>query len=240
MCCLLVACQTTDKKENVEKKSSSKNQKKDLQSLIFDEQNARKALEEFGEQNPETQVRITTKFGVIRIQLYEDTPLHRANFIYLAKKKYFDHTVFHRVIKDFMIQGGASDSKNPVSIGNYYVPAEILPHYFHKKGALAMARDEDHKNPTKRSSPHDFFIIQGTPLSEGELGEIEEEYRIKIPTDRRKVYKSIGGTPHLDQDYTIFGQVVEGLDVIQKIASVETDKGNWPIQEITMKVEVLE
>lgn len=177
-------------------------------------------------------VLLETNYGDIVIRLSDSTPLHRDNFLKLVKTGYYDSVLFHRVIKNFMIQGGDPDSKHAkagVPLGNggpgYRIPAEFRTTLFHKKGVIAAARDN---NPEKASSGSQFYIVQGKIFTDAGLDSVET-YRLngrKIPADQREVYKTIGGTPHLDQNYTVFGEVVKGLDVVDRIAAVATSKGN--------------
>ena len=179
-------------------------------------------------------VLIQTTMGDITIRLSDSTPLHRDNFLKLVKKKYFDSVLFHRVIQNFMIQGGDPNSKSAPAgqpLGNggpgYTVPAEFRTTLFHKKGVIAAARMSDDVNPTKASSGSQFYIVQGKVFTDAGLDSLET-FRLrgrKIPPEQRAVYKTIGGTPHLDQGYTIFGEVVKGFDVIDLIAATATSKG---------------
>jgi cyclophilin family peptidyl-prolyl cis-trans isomerase len=190
---------------------------------------------------------ISTSYGDIKIKLYNGTPQHRDNFIKLAKEGYFDGTLFHRVIKSFMIQGGDPDSKNADStsiLGNggpaYTIPAEIVcPKYFHKKGALGAARDN---NPAKASSGSQFYIVQGRTFTDQELTMYAQKMGKTYSAEQKEAYKTIGGAPHLDGDYTVFGEVYEGLDVVDKIAEVKVDPTyNRPKQDIKMiSVKVIE
>lgn len=175
-------------------------------------------------------VLLETTLGDIVIRLSDSTPLHRDNFLKLVKVGYYDSVLFHRVIQDFMIQGGDPQSKNAatgIALGNggpgYRVPAEFRTTLFHKKGVIAAARDN---NPEKASSGSQFYITKGRIFTDAGLDSVETT-RIfrKIPTYQREVYKTIGGVPHLDQTYTVFGEVVRGLDVVDRIAAVETSKG---------------
>lgn len=192
-------------------------------------------------------VKISTAKGECIIKLYNETPLHRDNFIKLAKEGYYNGTLFHRVIKAFMIQGGDPDSKNakPDSLlGNggpdYKIPAEFRDSLFHKKGVLAAAREGDGNNPKKESSGSQFYIVQGKVFTDSTLNILEEKrLKFKIPTWQREVYKTIGGTPHLDRNYTVYGEVVKGLDMVDKIAEAITDKNNRPKEDVAMTVTVL-
>jgi cyclophilin family peptidyl-prolyl cis-trans isomerase len=178
-------------------------------------------------------VEMITNQGNIILRLYDSTPLHRDNFLRLVKSHYYDGVLFHRVIKNFMIQGGDPDSKTAKAgqaLGeggpSYTIPAEFHETLFHKKGALAAAREGDKVNPEKRSSGSQFYIVQGKKFTDGALDtlEIMRMKGRKIPLAHREVYKTQGGTPHLDGNYTVFGEVVKGLDIVDKIASAATSK----------------
>ena len=179
-------------------------------------------------------VLLQTSMGDILIRLSDSTPLHRDNFLKLVKQGFYDSVLFHRVINNFMIQAGDPDSKNAAAgqpLGNggpgYTVPAEFRTTLFHKKGVIAAARQGDDVNPMKESSGSQFYITQGKIFTDAGLDSLET-FRLKgrkIPADQREIYKTIGGTPHLDQNYTVFGEVIKGLDVIDKIAAVATSKG---------------
>lgn len=192
---------------------------------------------------PGTRVRLTTDSGVIVLRLYDKTPLHRDNFIKLVNEHFFDSLLFHRVIKGFMIQGGDPQSKHAPAeamLGNgdvgYTVPAEFDTTLFHKKGVLAAARDN---NPAKASSGCQFYIVQGKKYTDQELNNMEMGMGYKLSAAKRLVYKTIGGTPFLDRNYTVFGEVESGLDVIDKIASVPTMPGDRPIGDVRMKMEII-
>ncbi|MCL1943581.1 MAG: peptidylprolyl isomerase [Candidatus Azobacteroides sp.] len=245
----------------------------------------------------ETLVLVETELGDIKIKLYDETPLHRDNFVKLVESGFYDGLQFHRIIKDFMIQGGDPESKNAPAekqLGaggpGYNIPAEIVyPKYFHKRGALSAARQGDQVNPEKESSGSQFYIVWGTTFSDAQLDnfeqnmlnkemqqvfnqladscrtEIQDLYAkqdqegltklqneliqqtqakvdsssVKFTPEQRQVYKTIGGTPYLDNDYTVFGEVVEGLDVVDKIQSVATAPGDKPLEPVTMKMKIL-
>jgi len=189
-------------------------------------------------------VKIKTDLGECIIMLYNQTPLHRDNFLKLAKKKTFDGTLFHRIIKDFMIQGGDPDSKSAKpgeqlgegSVG-YTVPAEFNDSLFHKKGVLAAARDN---NPEKASSGSQFYLVQGKVFTDEQLDAAEtNRLKFKIPLWQREVYKTLGGTPHLDRSYTIFGEIVSGLAMVDAIAAVTKDIHDRPLADVKMTVTVL-
>ena len=239
--------------------------------------------------NGPTKIIIYTEYGNIELQLYEKTPEHRDNFIKLVEEGYYDGILFHRVIKDFMIQAGDPNSKNaqpgtPLGQGGpgYTVSAEPVAEYIHKRGALAAARLPDHVNPAKASSGSQFYIVQGKPCTDEELDQVnvrigiqyarqlipqfiqEEEAAMqasgqavhpdsaqvratrrasawldenpyRMSEEDRQVYKTIGGVPHLDGEYTVFGEVTKGMDVIDRIADLETDDNNRPKNNVIIK-----
>ncbi len=192
---------------------------------------------------PGTRIKLTTDSGVIVIRLYDKTPKHRDNFIKLANTHFFDSLLFHRVINGFMIQGGDPQSKNAPAgamLGNgdvgYTIPAEFDTSLFHKKGALCAARTN---NPEKASSGCQFYIVQGKKYMDEELNGIEMQIGMKFSPLKRKIYKTIGGTPFLDTNYTVFGEVESGMEVIDKIAAVPGDAQNRPLVDIRMKAEVM-
>ncbi|MEG1587094.1 MAG: peptidylprolyl isomerase [Bacteroidales bacterium] len=248
--------------------------------------------------NDRTRVLVETSRGDITIELYNETPLHRDNFIRLAKSGFYNDLLFHRVIRDFMIQGGDPESRDALpdqllgngDTGQKIDPEFRYPQYFHKRGTLAAAREGDDKNPDKKSSGCQFFLVWGKTFSENELNElvrsrnekilqqevnllfqeneallqnsedannmmrlqilmdslraegkkrIENENRqFHIPDSIRAVYRTLGGTPWLDQNYTVFGEVTEGLEVIEKIQSAATDKADRPLNDIKMKITI--
>lgn len=197
-------------------------------------------------------VLIQTSIGDMIIRLSDSTPLHRDNFLKLVKVGFYDSVLFHRVINHFMIQAGDPESKHVakgVPLGNggpgYTVPAEFRPTLFHKKGVIAAARMGDNVNPQKASSGSQFYIVQGKLFTDAEL-DATETSRLggrKIPDEHREVYKTIGGTPHLDQNYTVFGEVLKGLEVLDKIAAVETSKASdrdRPLEDVRiLKVKLI-
>ena len=188
-------------------------------------------------------IEMVTTEGTIVLRLYDATPLHRDNFLKLVKARYYDSLLFHRVIKNFMIQSGDPDSKRaaagkPLGDGGpaYTVPAEFTPALFHKRGVLAAAREGDDINPEKASSASQFYIVQGRKYTDVGLDSLETlRLKRKIPAPQREVYKTEGGTPWLDGSYTIFGEVVKGLDVVDKIADAPVSKGtdrDRPLKDI--------
>lgn len=195
-----------------------------------------------------TKVLIETSMGNITVMLYDETPLHRDNFIKLVESNFYDSILFHRVINNFMIQAGDPTSKNAapdVLLGDadtdYTIPAEFdYPKYYHKKGALAAARTSDDENPERRSSGSQFYIVQGRTFTDEKLDKYEAHLGIKMPAVIREYYKTIGGTPHLDTQYTVFGEVLEGMDVVNAIAAVETNKDDRPLVDVRiLKMKII-
>lgn len=187
------------------------------------------------ETQPEVKFLIKTSYGDIKIKLYNETPKHRDNFIKLVKDGFYNGSIFHRVINNFMIQGGGAAGGNK-DVG-YTVPAEFVSKYFHKKGALAAARMPDNINPNKESSGSQFYIVQGKVYTDDELNSFEQRLNKKFTTEERKAYKTVGGTPFLDGSYTVFGEVIDGIGVIDKIAAVKTGNGDKPVEDIKMTIE---
>ena len=185
-------------------------------------------------------VRIETEYGPIVLGLYDGTPLHRDNMLNLAKEKFYDSLLWHRVIPGFVIQGGDPQSKRAAAgtgLGNGErpgvgrIPAEIKDEYFHKRGAVGMARDQ---NPEKASSNCQFYIVVGKKFSDAEIDAAEKRSGHKVTAAQREVYKTQGGVPHLDGGYTVFGEVLEGMDVVDKIAASERDGMDRPKKDVRM------
>jgi len=241
-------------------------------------------------------VKIQTMLGDIVVRLYDETPIHRDNFVKLAKEGYYDGTLFHRVIKDFMIQGGDPDSKGApagkmLGVGgpDYTLEAEIKDGLFHKRGALAAARQGDQVNPERRSSGSQFYIVWGQVYNEGQLRQFSKQLKMQrmqdifnqlaaarkaeimqmrrernraglqelqdqlaaeaekqaagytgLSEEQQRIYSTVGGTPHLDGQYTVFGEVEQGLDVVEMIQSSATGRGDRPIDDIEMRVSVID
>ena len=185
---------------------------------------------------------LTTQYGDISFILYDKTPKHKANFLKLTEAKFYDDLLFHRVIKDFMIQGGDPNSRTAVAgaslgsgDGGYMVDAEFDATLFHKKGVIAAARDG---NPAKASSSCQFYIVQGKKVDDNMLNQIEKNGNFKYTPEQRETYKTIGGTPFLDQNYTVYGEVLKGIEVVDKVADEPGDGANRPTKDIKMKIKV--
>lgn len=188
---------------------------------------------------------LETTLGRIVLGLYDDTPKHRDNFVKLVSEQYYDSTLFHRVIMDFMVQGGDPDSRtatDTATLGEgdpgYTIEAEILPHLYHKRGALAAARTGDFVNPERRSSGSQFYIVWGRPVTPLVLERMAKQISMDLgrefafPPEATDSYAAHGGTPHLDGQYTVFGEVLEGLEVVERMHIVETDRNDRPLQNI--------
>ncbi|MBN2663082.1 MAG: peptidylprolyl isomerase [Bacteroidales bacterium] len=193
-------------------------------------------------------VLIKTTMGDMKIKLYNGTPYHRDNFIKLVNQGYYNGLLFHRVIEEFMIQGGDPDSKNAsanAQLGSggpgYTLPAEISPDYFHKKGALSAARTGDQGNPTRRSSGSQFYVVTGKVYTDAELDMIEQRMFTKFSDAQRQSYTTVGGTPFLDAQYTVFGEVIEGINVAVNISKVAKNAQDRPTQDVKIiSMEVVE
>ncbi len=191
----------------------------------------------------ECMIEIETEFGTMLAVLSNATPLHRDNFIKLAEEGYYNDLLFHRVITEFMIQGGDPNSRNAsenAQLGSggpdYKVPAEFADTLVHTKGALAAARTN---NPMKESSGSQFYIVHGKKWKPEQLSFIENQKGIHYSPEQRKMYEEVGGTPHLDKEYTVFGHVVKGLDVIDKIAAVQKNASDRPLKNVKMTIRVI-
>lgn len=196
-------------------------------------------------------VRIETSCGNIRVALSDDTPLHSKNFLKLAAKGFYDGTLFHRCIKDFMIQGGDPDSRHAAKgqlLGEgdvgYTIPAEFcLPYLYHWRGALAAARESDDVNPEQNSSGCQFYIVYGKKQSPADIKKVRsalEEKGIELTSQMIDDYVMRGGTPHLDGQYTVFGEVIEGLDVVCQILTLPTDSNDRPLQDVVINRMIIE
>lgn len=226
LCVLMCNCEDTKKasKTEVTKEAKTKDSvvietaptipKRAYDLPLLTEQNADSLLLEYGKTNPETRAVITTSYGDIELELYKDTPVHRANFVYLVKHGYFERTFFHRVVSNFIIQAGNSDNastnKKRAKIGKYRLSAELDNGRIHKRGTISGAK-EYRENPDKKSAPFEFFIFLGPKKSTG----------------------------HLNGNYTIFGRVTKGMDVVDTIANVAADEGQWPLSNIYIDINLL-
>lgn len=192
-------------------------------------------------------VQLVTSQGTIEIILYDETPKHKANFLKLVQEGFYDSLLFHRVIPKFMIQGGDPQSKNARRtrlLGNggpgYDLAPEITNKRIHKKGALAAARQPDDVNPNKRSNGSQFYIVQGSQYPRKYLSKFEKKRGEKYTEEQMIAYETLGGTPHLDGEYTVFGEVIKGLDVVERIANVQRNRADRPLQDIyILKTKVI-
>lgn len=211
------------------------------------------SLKTKNKESKEIRILMTTSKGELTLKLYNETPLHRDNFIKLVNEKFYNGITFHRVIKDFMAQAGDPKSRDKSFSGQLgqtsegeTIPAEIVPELFHKKGALAAARMGDNVNPEKKSSGSQFYIVQGRKYNLNQLKQMENKINQKAPDYQhqlekfafsdtaKKVYQEIGGTPFLDNGYTVFGEVIQGIEVIDAICNVKTERGNKPSEPVTI------
>ncbi len=229
----------TEVKQTSKKEITSK---KEVTYPRITNQNVVEFLTEYGKENPETIIRLTCPYGDIDIKLYRNTPLHRADMIYLTKRGYFDLTQFYRVSKNFVDQAGNSDEwdcqEMRAEIGGYTLPAEFNSTNIHKYGAVAMARRYD-KNPSKRSSPFEFYIALGHPYNTKEIRAHEREFGTSYSEEQKEIYRTIGGLPYLDQQHTVIGEVIAGMEVAQELNKVKVDKREWPLTEIPLTIKVL-
>ena len=186
-----------------------------------------------------TKVVFKTSMGNITIALYDNTPLHKENFLKLVKDNYYDGVLFHRIIQGFMIQTGDPDSKGAPAgkmLGNggpdYTIPAEFRKENYHKRGAVAAARQGDQVNPTKASSGSQFYIVDGKTFTKDQLNQITMAYGTSFTDEQTQIYTTVGGAPFLDMQYTVFGEVVEGMDVVDRIAAQQKDRFDRPVNDI--------
>ena len=189
----------------------------------------------------DTKVMLETNMGKIVVMLYDETPLHRDNFLKLIEGGEYDGLLFHRVIDRFMIQGGDPKSRDakpgePLGDGTlgYTIPAEFVPQLYHKRGALCAARQGDDVNPKRESSASQFYIVQGTVFEKDQLFKLAERFQKKFTEEQIATYTTVGGAPHLDGEYTVFGEVVEGMEVVDKIAEAPRDRGDRPLKDIVI------
>lgn len=203
-------------------------------SIAITQQNVREVLTQYGKDNPENEVLIETPYGNIALKLYDETPLHRANFVKLIKDGDLDDAEFYRVVNEFMIQGGEMALQLP-----YRIPPEFNRKYIPKKGTLSMARPIDN-NPAMESSAEQFFIIQGTRYTKEDL-EMEMKYfGLTLTPEQKQIYLTEGGSMELDQKFTVFGEVTEGLEVIEKIARLQLPGTEAPSKKVPIKIMLLQ
>lgn len=202
---------------------------------VFSQAPAQKPAQKSSEAQPV--VLIKTDMGDIKVKLYNETPIHRDNFLKLASEGKYDGSIFHRVIPQFMIQGGGTNGGSQ-SIGEE-IPAEIKPQFIHKRGALAAARMGDNVNPEKKSSGSQFYIVQGRQFTAEDVKAIGQRAGFPYTEAQIQTYVKEGGAPHLDGGYTVFGEVIEGMDVVDKIAAVQRNQMDRPLQDIKMTMKVL-
>lgn len=240
--------ETSSKKETVsstakKKKPAPNKPKKEIKKYPkLTNENVVSFMTKYGKENPETILRLSCKFGDIDIKLYTNTPIHRANMVYLTKQGYFDLTQFYRVSTNFVDQAGNSDEWDcqvkRAEIGGYTLPAEFTPKNIHKYGAIAMARRYD-KNPKKRSSPFEFYITLGHTYNDREMRSHEREFGTKYTDAQKDIFNTIGGVPYLDQQHTVIGEVIKGMDVALELNKVKVDNREWPLDEIPITMKVI-
>jgi peptidyl-prolyl cis-trans isomerase B (cyclophilin B) len=203
------------------------------EAVVITPQNLREVLTAYGKDNPEDEVLIETSFGNISIKLYPETPLHRANFIKLIKDGYYENADFYRIVNQFMIQGGDLTKKL-----SYRIPSEFNPKYIHKRGALSMAR-VDENNPEKESSAAEFFIVHGERYAREDVEMAARNQGLTLTPEQIDTYVSIGGYISLDNQYTTFGEVTSGLEVVDRIAEVKIFNEDKPLKKIPFKISVV-
>jgi cyclophilin family peptidyl-prolyl cis-trans isomerase len=229
-----LSCNQTNQEEAEAKEQATEENK--LEPLTSE--TAVQVLTAYEKQHPDSIAVISTRYGDIKVRLYKDTPLHRANFVRLTKAGFYDQGEFYRIVKGFAIQGGDSDNRE-MRQGAYKIPQETNPKHIHKRGALSMARYGDERNPDKESSSHNFFIVLGEALSDPELRAFELQHNINYTPAQFQTYKTIGGEPGLDTEYTVFGEVIEGMDVVEKIGREPVGMGDWPTKIIPHKIKMV-
>jgi cyclophilin family peptidyl-prolyl cis-trans isomerase len=202
--------------------------------VVITQENLKEVLTQYGSENPENEVIIETAYGTIKLKLYDDVPLHRANFVKLIKEGYYDNADFYRIAREFMIQGGDLNKKL-----SYRIPPEFQSKYFHKRGALSMART-DENNPNKESSAAEFFIVHGERYADWDIDAQARNNGLVLTPEQRSTYLTEGGYMSLDQQYTVFGEVTEGLDVVDKIASVKVFNEDQPKKKIPFQISIVE
>ena len=203
------------------------------ETIPVTQENVVQVLLEYGEKNPESEVLFETDYGNMRIRLYDDTPLHRANFIKNIKEGSYEEAEFYRIFYQFMIQAGI----HPKDLG-YTIPAEFNKKYIHKKGALSMAQSEEN-NPNRESSASEFFIVHGSVYTQSQVENDMFNFKLDLTAEQQAAYVNSGGYMSLDRQYTVFGEVTEGLDVIDKIAGVKVYEQDKPLKKIPVKISLV-
>jgi peptidyl-prolyl cis-trans isomerase A (cyclophilin A) len=242
----LLSCSAENKSEfNSPKKATSipVNTAEEAKQRYLNNETAQGFLKDYFRKNTERSFEITTKFGDIGIRLYNNTPIHTGNFVYLVKEhNYYDSTLFYRVAPEFIIQGGNRDedtySIRRFTIGEYSLPAEFRKENIHKRGALAMSRNYGSGNPDKNSTSFDFYIVVGKKHSLLQLRSIERDNELTFNKEAITTYEKLGGAPHLDFQHTVFGEVSYGMEVVDEISKQETDSREWPLKNVAMSVKI--
>ncbi len=201
--------------------------------------NCAQVLTAYASEHPERHVLVHTRLGNITLELFDDVPIHRGNFLYKVKSGYFDATEWVRLVPDFIIQGGNSEEPFPQQLrallGKHTLPAEFRADHVHHRGALAMSRSYKN-NPDKRSASYDFYIVVGRKITPRELYQLEQE-GATYTDEQKRIYREEGGTPHLDGEHTVFGRVVAGMEVVEALSEEPTDNVNWPLERVGIKME---
>ena len=204
--------------------------------------NASAFLQEWGNTQSENRIALDTKYGRIVVELFDDVPIHRANFLYKVYRRYFDPAEFTRVVPDFVVQGGNSEEERPQQlrflIGRHTLPSEFREDRVHVRGALAMSRSYN-DNPDKRSSGYDFYIVTGRRIGAQELGGIQRDKGRRYTDAQALTYATQGGAPHLDGEHTVFGHVVKGMEVVDQLAATPRDASDWPVTRLEVRMNVL-
>ena len=229
---ILLSCQSQQDKPIENSVDNTKTSKPKVKKReVLNENTATQFLKAYGKTLQDSLVVLSTPHGSITIRLYDNTPLHKANFRYLIERNYFDNTWFYRVSEGHVIQAGNTDGRETVrkrdAIGEYHIPAEMTPTNYHKYGAVAAARSYK-QNPGKKSDPYEFYIILGKAYTRVELKLLAEKHGFKLTPEALDFYGNQRGSPHLDGQHTVFGEVVKGMDVVEEISRVEVDEGEWP------------